>query len=182
MKRIYKCSKGASFGEEKAQVYGQELYRLTRRKKGRLKPVDIVDDAKSEASPLHGYFEWNNIFAGQNWRLQQARQLVNHIEIEIVRPDTNETQSIKAFYSYIEEIPNDGKEQFYVTAETVARDEVIKKVLLEKAMAEIITWKKRYAELGDLGEIFGIIEKTQKREEKIKKPKEEKGEPQKAKP
>jgi hypothetical protein len=48
---------------------------------GRLKPQDVVDDARDEASPLHAYFTWDvEKAAAERW-LDQARTLIRSVEV-----------------------------------------------------------------------------------------------------
>lgn len=60
-----------------------ELKRI-RKKYGELTPEIIVQESRSEYSILHDYFEWDNERAAGLWRIQQARNLLNNIEIEII--------------------------------------------------------------------------------------------------
>lgn len=61
----------------------EELQRL-QSKYGSLTPEVIVNEAKSKKSPLHPIFEWDNDKAAANYRLQQARILLNNIQVTII--------------------------------------------------------------------------------------------------
>ena len=52
-----------------------------------LTPEQIVEVASDEDNPLHDLFEWENSVAAKNWRLHQARILVNEIKVVV---DTKE--------------------------------------------------------------------------------------------
>lgn len=63
---------------------GQELERI-RNKYGNEKfQIAIVKESKKEDAILHNYFEWDNKKAGEQWRLQQARKLINNIEVIVI--------------------------------------------------------------------------------------------------
>lgn len=62
---------------------------------GSLTPEIIVNESKSEDSLLHAIFEWDNDKAGYNYRLQQARQLLNNIQITII--SNGESRNIPVF-------------------------------------------------------------------------------------
>ena len=49
-----------------------------------LTPEEIVKVAKPKDNPLHDLFEWDNKIASDQWRLQQARVIVN--EVKVVAP------------------------------------------------------------------------------------------------
>lgn len=82
MKKYY-ARKGAPFKQEVVQKYGERLEYLASKNKGKVVPKVVVDDAKQKSSPLHDYFEWDDKKAGEGYRLQQARNLINHI-VEVV--------------------------------------------------------------------------------------------------
>lgn len=50
---------------------------------GRLKPEDVVNEAKKPSSPLHDYFEWDDEKAANEHRLEQARQLIRSVRVVI---------------------------------------------------------------------------------------------------
>ena len=51
---------------------------------GVLTPSIIVNEAYNKTSPLHPIFEWDDDKAAFNYRLQQARVLLNNIQVTIV--------------------------------------------------------------------------------------------------
>jgi hypothetical protein len=53
-------------------------------KYGALTPENIVNAARSKKSPLHPAFEWDNNIAAEHYRLQQARNIINNVEIIII--------------------------------------------------------------------------------------------------
>ena len=52
-----------------------------------LDPVAVVEDARDPTSPLHGFFEWDDTAAAQQYRLGQARQLIRRVKIEVTVRD-----------------------------------------------------------------------------------------------
>lgn len=53
-------------------------------KYGALTPANIVESAKSRKSILHPAFEWDDTIAAEKFRLQQARIIINNVEVIIV--------------------------------------------------------------------------------------------------
>lgn len=51
---------------------------------GALTPENILEGSKNEEAYLHRLFNWNDQKAANLYRLQQARQILNNIEITIV--------------------------------------------------------------------------------------------------
>ena len=44
----------------------------------------MVDEARSESSPLHNVFEWDDSVASEKFRMIQARVLMNQDKVELV--------------------------------------------------------------------------------------------------
>ena len=59
-----------------------ELRRIEDRR-GRLTPEQVVQAAEPEDSALHACFEWDNDAAGHAWRIEQARELIRRVRIEV---------------------------------------------------------------------------------------------------
>jgi len=67
------------------------------KKKGRLDPHDVVEEASDPQSPLHSRFTWDDDVAAVQWRLQQARQLIRSVTIERIVAEDEEPKIIRAF-------------------------------------------------------------------------------------
>ena len=112
MKKIYKARQGATFDDSEAQIIGETITKLKV-----ITPENIVNEAKAKSSPIHKFFEWDNSKAAEQYRLQQARDLTNHIIITI--ETNNEQIETKAFHS----VSENGK-RFYVTSvEAISNDD-----------------------------------------------------------
>lgn len=53
-------------------------------KYGTITPENLVEAARSKKSILHAAFEWDDNKAAEHYRLQQARNFINNIEVIIV--------------------------------------------------------------------------------------------------
>jgi len=49
----------------------------------KLTATEVVNTAKDENNPLHSCFEWDDTVAGEKYREQQARQLINQFTVII---------------------------------------------------------------------------------------------------
>jgi hypothetical protein len=85
-----------------------------------LSPEIIVKAAQSKRSVLHLLFEWDDTKAAYNYRIQQARTLLNNIQVTVVtdgesrRIDVYEVTSFKDSYKAIDTFTNEDIE--YVKA------------------------------------------------------------------
>jgi len=64
-------------------IAGEELQRL-QNIYGSITPEILVNEAKKRKSPLHNIFEWDDTKAAGNYRLQQARILLNNIQVTVI--------------------------------------------------------------------------------------------------
>ena len=93
-----------------------EISRIYQENNG-ITPSLLVEKAKSPDSILHHLFEWDDQKAGHAYRLDQARQIITSVKINII----NETKMISAV-SYVRDprLPSD--QQGYVSIETLKTD------------------------------------------------------------
>ena len=83
-KKKYVARSGAPFKEKDAQIIGEEVERI-KGSKGYISAKEVLDVASDKNSKLHKYFQWDNSKAAEEFRLQQARMIVNHIvEITVI--------------------------------------------------------------------------------------------------
>lgn len=123
----FKAREGAPFKNKDAQKVGVELYRI-KEVRGKLTPLEVVKEAQNKNNFLHNYFEWNNSKAGEQYRLQQARNIINHV-IEIVVINKEQTEQ-KAFYNVTS--TNGKSEQVYVTIKEAVTTPSYRKQLLSQ--------------------------------------------------
>jgi len=138
MAHTYKAAKGATYKDRDAQIIGERLETL-----GVVKPEDIVRDAARKRSPLHPYFEWDDGLAADEYRKQQARYLVRHLQVVIKVEGGVETT--KAYHSLrITKDDNEPGEQAYVPLNIIRADAALTDQVIQKALNELISWTARY--------------------------------------
>jgi len=85
----YQWRKGSRTGGVDPTIAGAELERIWEEHDERLEPPVVVEESRPKAAPLHPVFEWNDKKAAEEWRNNQARQLIRNIRI--VNPENAET-------------------------------------------------------------------------------------------
>lgn len=115
-----------------------------------LTPENVVEYAKNTSTTLNRLFEWNDEIAGKNWRLQQARRILNNITVEIIGKD-NERKSIRAF------VKTTTKKEGYRNIESVVSDAEQYSLLLNMAYRELNKTKNKYQTLKEIQEILKDI-------------------------
>ena len=115
----YKAGKGAGYSNEQAQALGLVLESIG----FSASPLQIVAAARPKSSPIHKLFEWDDTIAAERFRLSQARNHVNHLEVVIIQEKGE--RSTKAFHSVIIN-SGDQKHRAYCHMENVAENEDLK--------------------------------------------------------
>lgn len=161
-KRTYYAKPTAQFDKSKVQVYGEELQRIKDKHNGFATPHIIVGEAKTPESPIHECFEWDDKKAGECWRIEQARDLEGHIEVEI---ETKEgPKRTRAFVNLsIRKADEEKKENVYMSVEKAMKDDYYRYLYLKQAMKEMIVLKQKYSDLNELSQIFSAIDAVQAR-------------------
>ena len=90
----FKARVGSPFKQKDAQEIGEELEKI--KTKENLTPISVVERAKNKKSILHKLFEWDDSEAAEQYRLQQARNIVNHVvEVIVIRGNLEEEEKDK---------------------------------------------------------------------------------------
>ena len=147
----YKAVVGSMLDDEKAQRYGEYLEALAE-EQGKITPDIVVDDARNENSPLHDFFEWDlEIAARGHWK-QQARNLIGSINV-IVKVEDRQIETRAWCHVFVTE----HQEQNYQPIIRVMSDVDMRKQMLETAIRELDTWRKKYEQYKELSPIFETI-------------------------
>lgn len=138
-----------------AQKAGQALQRIEKAHNGLLEPEMIVDAARSETSPLHDHFQWDDALAAEAHRKDQARELIRNLTVDISRSNI-EPRAVRAFVNVVDEAGGQG----YVSTFTAMSSDDLRKQVLTRAWDELEAWRQRHAELTELARIFSAMEET----------------------
>lgn len=152
---VYKWKKGAHVRGD-AQIVGEELESLRRALGGRLTPSDVLEAGSSDRSPLHRYFDWDEASAANAYRVSQAGDLMRAVVVEVDRGKQKEPLIVRAFVS----VPHsENKRPVYTSVEDAMTDPVLREQVKRQAESELRSWRVRYQELTELGEIFAVIDR-----------------------
>jgi len=130
-----------------AQTAGEELERITQARHS-LTPDAVVDESRSEDAVLHNCFEWNNESAAERYRETQAQELIRNI-VTVTVNDEEITEPVRAFVS----IQND-----YKPVSVVVRTKEYSDEMYRKALRDLQAYKRKYAGLEQLAEVFKAID------------------------
>lgn len=134
-------------GGRNAQVIGERLAHL-RTELGSLTPLVVLDDARPADAVLHGYFEWNDTEAGEQWRRFQARKLISAVQVVVEEGDHEVTT--RAFVHVTDE---DGDDPRYEPLTTVLSDKALYAQVCRRALSELDGFRERYSQFESLSQI-----------------------------
>ena len=146
---------GAPYGPEDASIIGPRLQALA--EDGLLTPDDVVEDARPKGSELHDYFEWDDLEAARRFRREQARKMIQAVEII----PAEQKEPIRYFHYVKQEIaaepetpgeepPAPRFEYGFATLDRVRREETLMSQVVAAARKELIGWRKRYGQYEEL--------------------------------
>jgi hypothetical protein len=149
--KIYMARSGAPFKAEDAQEIGKFVESVQDKStKGILEAV-----RKDRNCILHAYIEWDNKEAAEEFRLQQIRNIVNHITIEITQ--LGDGHPVRAFYSINDASHEDAT---YVNVESVFSNTEYRNQVIERAKSELRNWMERYKQYSELSSIVDAIKRS----------------------
>lgn len=140
----------------KAEDAFGELERI-REETGTLTPQGIVDESKPEEAVLHPEFDWDDEHAANEWRKEQARNIVQTLRVVEERDGGVET-SAPALVSVVV----DGERGYQPTRVAFADADAAEFVLCE-ALEALRAWQRRYAALraqGKLASLWNAIDEV----------------------
>ena len=135
----------------KAQVAGEVMQRLE--SEGKLTPANLVEEARPEDSPIHKAFEWDDAKAAEIYRRQQATKMIRAIvvrEADVVEGGSEEVR-VKVFNQT-------ERGNAYESLRTILLDVEKTDDLLDKAKAELRTFRVKYSQLERLSRLMSEID------------------------
>lgn len=142
---VYKWNENARYSIS-AQIAGEVCEELESR--GELTAKKLVEVSRPESAPLHKVFNWNDEEAAELYREEQGRRMIRCL---VVVPENN-TVTTRAYFSIVAQEPE------YHSINTILESKDKYEALMETAMKELVSFKKKYAVLEKLQPVFDAIE------------------------
>lgn len=146
---VYQWKAGAR-AKADAQAAGEMCERLEA--EGRLSAKALLEENRPEEAPLHDCFEWQDSEAAEQWRLHQARNIINSL---IVVPERSEP--VRGFFRV-----ETGSSR-YTSIQTIVRDLDSYEALMETALRELSAIQKKYRSIEQLSGVWDAIDKALER-------------------
>jgi hypothetical protein len=152
----YSYRRGFNF-KVPAQVVGETLEELAHT--GELTSARFLDVSRPEDAPTHNLFEWNDSVAAERYRLQQATVAINSVEVQIVNESTATAISQAAFVNVISKAPARTGE--FAPIDVALSDANMRNALLQNALKELQSFRRKYSQLSELTAVFTEIKKVE---------------------
>lgn len=152
----------------KPAVAGKCLLDIYEKNDHKLTPEAVITTARDTDNPLHACFEWNNEKAGEEYRLQQARKIIQCVTV--VKQIDNKNVSVRAFVNLKQDADGNlthnpfnikGK-SYYVSMDDAMNNDFTKAYTVEKAIIELNIWTEKYKNLKLLSSLVNIIKRKSK--------------------
>ena len=117
---------------------------------GTLTASNLVEASRPKDAPLHKEFEWNNTKAAEEWRKHQARNII-HSLVLVTEPGTD-AEGVRAFFKIETRASN------YESIVAIVQQEDKYAALKKSALRELEAFRRKYAQIEELGRVFAAIE------------------------
>lgn len=160
MKYEYAASECGVLTDGQAAAVGKELTKIEKLK-GCIAPPVVVEAAKPQSSRLHKYFTWEDNKAAEAHRLWEARMLIRSVVIiQVVKPH-EEPRTVRAFVSVHSNAKEKGFEgRAYISTVKAFADTDYKSQVLQEALNEFTSLKKKYETLKEFSDVFDAIDEV----------------------
>lgn len=135
----------------------KELEFVRQKHDGVLRAEDVVEYAKNPETALHSRFIWDDTEAARQYRLEQARRVIR-VQVESIEHETK-------FITVRNFVHLNGNGGYYSRDDVMSNAEK-RKQLLDQALREAHSWRKRYENLNELADVFEAIDAVQEKREK----------------
>lgn len=144
------------------RIVEKELRRI-QKKHGALTPPVIVEESRPENAVLHHRFTWDDNEAAHQYRLWQARQIVQVVTFLHPQMDT----PVRSFQSVTMEAKDEEDQTYstriYVDTKEAFKNPALRAQILERAHREAADFAVRYKSFVELAEIISVIQRVIKK-------------------
>lgn len=155
-KVIYEFRKGSRINLNAKKTYGELQIIKRNNVTNMLEPPEVVEYARNNPqSELHKGFEWDDSKAAEQYRLQQARQIIYNIRI--IQVEDNVNVDVAKTVEYIPYTHLDTIGGYKSTIE-VYKNEDDYEQLKQQAYRDLLYWSKKYNNIMEFKQVFEDIE------------------------
>ena len=142
-----------------AQKVGEELEALNEQHNGLVTPQHVVDAAKSEGSEMHPLFTWDDSEAAKRHRQSEARYIMRNIMVVVHstgEKDVNDAPKTIPIRGFVNATTERGRG--YMPIMIGMADSETREQIVETALKELASWRRKYEALEELAKVFDAID------------------------
>lgn len=141
-----------SFGVD-ANVVGTIVERIAKENDGVCPPALLVDEARTKDSALHGLFTWDNRKAADEWRKQEARQVVKALVVVV-----DDSEIRPPAFVHVRVSTDNGEREGYSATLDVIKDPALRSQALHEAIVTLRGFRRRYEALTELQPVWEALD------------------------
>lgn len=155
-----------------AEIVGKVLTEIEERE-GSVSAESFLDASRDESAETHDMFLWNDAEAAEQYRLGQARCIINQITYEVIREEprvvdvdveiVNDEPKTFTLHSAFVNIAPKGRAKshaVFVSTEKALSDEDMRHQVLKNALSEIMMYTNKYRNYEEFARIFLAIDEV----------------------
>ena len=146
----YKFRDGFVAKNVDAQTAGEECKRVA--DTIGLTAENLLNENRTDGTPLHDYFEWRDDVAAEKYRLTQAKDIIRSIVLVRQSEDDNKPP-VRQFVS----ICKGKKEREFIPVETVLKRQDYTEQMFEQAKRDLLAFRTKYVSLRKYAELSGVF-------------------------
>lgn len=138
------------------KVISNELHRIND-KHGELKPRHVVDESRPTKAPLHPIFEWNDKKAADEYRLHQARNIINVIQITTI-DDKGRRNTVPEFVNVSTPTEGAPQDRTYQKIEVAMENDETRKRIIENCLHKLLQVRDNYRHLLEFSKVWAAVD------------------------
>lgn len=139
-----------------AKAARNELRRIYKEREA-LTPLLVVEESKPLKAVLHPCFEWNNGKAAKAYRLYQARNVINVVQVTTV-DDRGRKNTVPEFINVSSPTDDDSRARTYQPVEVAMDDPETRRNIIESCLRRLLLVRDNYRSLVEFARVWDAID------------------------
>lgn len=124
---------------------------------GVLTPAVVVEESKPRAAPLHPCFEWNDSKAATEFRLHQARNIINIVQVTTTDARGRKS-TVPEFINVSEPTDENARARHYQPVEVAMNDPETRRTIMEACLNRLLMVRDNYRNLMEFSRVWSAID------------------------
>ena len=150
--------KGYSYKVD-AETVGGVLETIEKRD-GEVSTRAFLDYSRPEESETHSMFEWDDSIAAEKYRLRQAAQIINQLEVRFEQEEAAE-QAVEVVPAYVNTMQKTlHSPARFVNIVSAMEDQEMRRHVIFNAVRELTSFRNKYQKLSCFAKLFKAVDET----------------------